>query len=233
MGSVRVNSAQRRRWYLAGVALWVCLGPPTAGAAASEAFAPDRTLCLRLSIEATRPAIDPVAIRHEVAAIWQANGVRVIYADRATRSCAPPADRAVLVLVVDGPSALPARLRSGLSRSALGATVSHDGVPSNLAMAFADRAATAARRSVTCAPGPGACMSRLLARVIAHELGHILLGTGAHASTGLMRATFTASDLALNRPEAYLLTAPERDLVLAQLDAGGVQGRGDAAITTP
>lgn len=43
-------------------------------------------------------------------------------------------------------------------------------------------------------------MARALARVLAHEIGHVLLAAPYHDATGLMRANFSASDLAgLNR----------------------------------
>jgi len=38
-------------------------------------------------------------------------------------------------------------------------------------------------------------VGRALGRVFAHELGHVLLGTRAHAYAGLMRASFSAADL--------------------------------------
>jgi hypothetical protein len=43
-------------------------------------------------------------------------------------------------------------------------------------------------------------MARALGRVLAHEIGHVLLAAPYHDATGLMRANFSASDLAaLNR----------------------------------
>ena len=38
-------------------------------------------------------------------------------------------------------------------------------------------------------------VGRALGRVLAHELGHVLLGAPAHANNGLMRANMTANDL--------------------------------------
>jgi hypothetical protein len=50
----------------------------------------------------------------------------------------------------------------------------------------------------------------LLGRVLAHEIGHYLLGPG-HTEAGLMRAQFEFRDLWVDRPDAYPLTdhAPE------------------------
>ena len=41
---------------------------------------------------------------------------------------------------------------------------------------------------------------RLLGRVIAHEIGHLLLGTSRHGPAGLMRARWQADDLRRNLP---------------------------------
>lgn len=46
----------------------------------------------------------------------------------------------------------------------------------------------------------------LLGRAIAHEIGHLLLGTHDHASAGLMRGTWTSIELAKNRPVDWLLS---------------------------
>ena len=46
----------------------------------------------------------------------------------------------------------------------------------------------------------------LLGRVIAHELGHLLLMTNAHTSSGLMRAQWTAPIIRRSRPGDWALT---------------------------
>ncbi len=52
--------------------------------------------------------------------------------------------------------------------------------------------------------------SALLGRAIAHEIGHLLLRTAGHGSSGLMRAVWTDAELALDRREDWLFAAPER-----------------------
>jgi hypothetical protein len=47
----------------------------------------------------------------------------------------------------------------------------------------------------------------VLGRVVAHEIGHYLLGTATHSRTGLMRATFESPDLMDHRSPAYDLDA--------------------------
>jgi hypothetical protein len=57
-----------------------------------------------------------------------------------------------------------------------------------LATVFADRIGQASTRA-------GVDVGTLLGRVMAHEIGHLLLGTGYHGAAGLMRADW---------PDAFL-----------------------------
>jgi len=50
---------------------------------------------------------------------------------------------------------------------------------------------------------------KLLARALAHELGHILLNDRDHVEEGLMRSRYRARDL-LSEPAVYTLSAAER-----------------------
>ena len=77
-----------------------------------------------------------------------------------------------------------------------------------LATVFVDRLEPVARRS-------GADATLLLARTIAHEVGHLLLRTSDHGTSGLMRATWTDTELAQNRPQDWLFAAHERSRLQA------------------
>jgi hypothetical protein len=46
----------------------------------------------------------------------------------------------------------------------------------------------------------------LLGRAMAHEIGHLLLGTHDHTRTGLMRAAWTSIEVAKNRPVDWQLS---------------------------
>jgi hypothetical protein len=46
----------------------------------------------------------------------------------------------------------------------------------------------------TMAQGAGADVAQLLGRAMAHEIGHLLLGTTQHASQGPMRASWSGAD---------------------------------------
>jgi len=47
-------------------------------------------------------------------------------------------------------------------------------------------------------------------RVIAHEIGHLLLGTAAHSATGLMREIWTAAELTRNRAQDWMFSSAQR-----------------------
>ena len=55
----------------------------------------------------------------------------------------------------------------------------------------------------------GAAAARVLGFAVAHELGHLLLGTNVHAAAGLMRAVWSRSDLQRYNPADWLFTPVE------------------------
>lgn len=77
-----------------------------------------------------------------------------------------------------------------------------------LATVFMDRILAIAQR--TAVPS-----GSLLGRAIAHEVGHLLLGTNAHARSGLMREIWTDAELMLDRPEDWRFADAERDALAA------------------
>ena len=56
-------------------------------------------------------------------------------------------------------------------------------------------------------------VQRAMAFAIAHEVGHYLLRSKAHAATGLMRARFTSDELMRAAPGKYRLGAVERAIL--------------------
>jgi hypothetical protein len=68
-----------------------------------------------------------------------------------------------------------------------------------LATVFADRVHSLAASS-------HADEGELLGRAMAHEIGHLLLGTHDHTRAGLMRGTWTSTELARNRPLDWRLS---------------------------
>jgi hypothetical protein len=59
----------------------------------------------------------------------------------------------------------------------------------------------------------------LLGLIIAHELGHLLLGTNSHSPGGLMRANWSSEDLVRARKGTLLFSDDESDHMCAKLYA--------------
>jgi hypothetical protein len=81
-----------------------------------------------------------------------------------------------------------------------------------LATVYLERVDDLARRSHADAP-------ILLGRAIAHELTHLLTGTGRHATTGLMRPVWRAAELARERAPDWTLDAASVTAVRARAAA--------------
>jgi hypothetical protein len=59
-------------------------------------------------------------------------------------------------------------------------------------------------------------VARFLGRILAHELGHILLNSAQHQPTGLMRAHYRARDVLSAPISTYTLGVGERALFFAE-----------------
>jgi hypothetical protein len=59
-------------------------------------------------------------------------------------------------------------------------------------------------------------LARFLGRILAHELGHVLLNSTRHQAKGLMRAQFRARDVLSAPISTYTLDAGERALFFAE-----------------
>jgi hypothetical protein len=71
-----------------------------------------------------------------------------------------------------------------------------------LATIFLDRVGALSARA-------GANRGQLLGRAMAHEIGHLLLGTTHHADRGLMRGVWSTIDLQKDQPLDWMLSADE------------------------
>jgi hypothetical protein len=79
-----------------------------------------------------------------------------------------------------------------------------------LATVFVDRVELIADLSETDA-------ALLLGRAIAHEIGHLLLGTNAHSVGGLMRAQWTPADIRRHARADWVLTSEEAAAIRRRL----------------
>lgn len=153
------------------------------------------TLTVRLYNASGIPAAELVAARRAAESILRDTGLTVIFRHcgrQVSRSVAvdPCVDRLapseVVVRVINAPA-----LNTGIRPDAYGlAYVVQETGRGWLATVFSDRIHHAAVR-VGVEPG------MLLGRVMAHEVGHLLLGSSYHAHAGLMRADWP--DALLNR----------------------------------
>ena len=51
----------------------------------------------------------------------------------------------------------------------------------------------------------------MMGRVMAHEIGHLLLGTSTHSDTGLMREVWTLAEMTRNRAQDWMFSRAQRD----------------------
>ena len=130
---------------------------------------------------------------------------------------APPA---CLAALKDGELVLRFQRRTERGDHILGTAVVQEDGPSVLASVYAGSVAERSAKT-------GVPMSTILGRVTAHEIGHLLIGTNAHAPSGLMQASwnlrlphadlwrFTRDDAAKIR--SRLLRDSDGELVAARL----------------
>lgn len=119
--------------------------------------------------------------------------------DGAGPACRTPVTRGELVVrIVRAPA--PAWARGSLP---LGDAFVDRGTRSGvLATIYADRVQLLAASA-------GIDAATLLGRAIAHELGHLLLATNAHATRGLMRPTWSRDELRNSRGADWIFTPEE------------------------
>lgn len=94
-----------------------------------------------------------------------------------------------------------------------------------LATVYVDQVDAMARRSNT-------DRVAILSRAIAHEIGHLLLGTTEHTRSGLMRGIWTAEELRRNQVEDWQFSPFQRTLLRARIAAGN-PARWNAGVPKP
>lgn len=149
-------------------------------------------------------------VRHELQRIWAHHGVTLTWPDRLSdlsTACA-----AVKVVFTDAEPGL--RRRPG--RKPLGIVYRIDGYMRRIIF-ISPAAVLSLVRKGTAERGDSLMISilhaRMMARVIAHEMGHILLDSEEHSPRGLMRGRFTALDVHRDGPAHFGLEPHELDRV--------------------
>jgi hypothetical protein len=194
-------------WRLAGAVLCLLL---IAGEAAAE-------ICIDVDLRFAGPAPSAVtvrAMRNETSAIWEPYGVHLQWSPARDATRCPRVQGSFDVLVESRPS--PA---AGASRSSvLGSTylapagihrapihIDYDATERLVEFVSASRLTTVLGYSDA---GP-ADVGRALGRVLAHEIGHVVLGASCHQAWGLMRSRFEAGDLVARQRGAFTLSRRE------------------------
>lgn len=157
-------------------------------------------------------------LKAEAAALWAPYGVRLEWVDVGGHE--PPLDGITLdaSLERESPRAeLPAVLGN--------VTVTSDAREAQpIRLSFDATEAALARRSQQSGGNMHGVVSyrdlaRALGRVLAHEIGHVLLSAPFHATAGLMRASFSVDQLARVDRTAFRLTCGNVDRLRARLSA--------------
>jgi hypothetical protein len=150
-------------------------------------------------------------LKAEAAGIWQPYGVELEWFD-ASNDCGshPPEMAPVdwLLRLIDDPVEVP--------DAVLGAVQFRHGVPGDTihilyrSLATLVREATIGNQPIGSLPSPirDRLVGQAIGRVVAHELGHLLLALPAHDRSGLMRPTFFASDLIVQNHDQLRLSKP-------------------------
>jgi hypothetical protein len=139
------------------------------------------------------------AVRHEVEAIWTAQGVTIEWPGEAT------APRVRVVIDRPVPAFAP---DSQQEQWHVAATRVIDGrvtPPICVSLDAAERVVRAANPPYSAPALAGLMVPRVVGRAIAHELAHFLLNTRAHTLRGLLRARFTADDFVSPARDAFNL----------------------------
>ena len=138
--------------------------------------------------------------RRTASAILERAGIQVVWLECAlpdgptdADACAQVPRRNELVVRIVPAGAVDGRLDVDTLGSAL---VDVDAGMGSLATVYADRVRALAQRA-------GVDDAELLGRAMAHEVGHLLLGTNRHAAHGLMRASWSSVDLRGHRVQWF------------------------------
>jgi hypothetical protein len=182
----------------------------TPAVAQGHHIAPSR-VSVRVYDTGMMPAADQTVALRAAAGVLAAAGIDVTWLGCGEEAVASlcnrplgPAELSVrFVSLPAAPSAL-GQLQLGYS---LVDTRAHEGT---LATVYADRVQWLAGQA-------GSDSATLLGFAVAHELGHLLLGTNAHATSGLMRAVWSRSEIQRADVNDWLFSSAEASTIRASL----------------
>jgi hypothetical protein len=150
------------------------------------------TIVIRIFNNVEVPPADLAAAREYAQVILQEAGLNVVWADCWVGKRQTPDAPARCQQSVGGDIVLRLQKTNGSDGArfvSMGfSLVGIEGAAPFLATVYVDRATSVAR-------GAGIDARRVLGLAIAHEIGHVLLNSNSHASSGLMRADWSRHEL--------------------------------------
>jgi hypothetical protein len=192
-------------------ALTVCLGAVCVFAAAEIHAADCGPFVVNVHLQVDRSItsrVIPADLKNETEALWMPYGVHLEWTDSPAPGAAPSGLSLEVILerrIIDEPGLTKWATVLGLASlkrnapSARPIRVSLDATESVLALRTISRTSTG--RIVF-----DHDLGRALGRVLAHEIGHLLLGAPYHDDVGLMRAVFRPDELAALDRAPFRLT---------------------------
>lgn len=157
------------------------------------------------------------SMTREASAIWQRYDVRLQWSAEGQRS-APDSARCAASTGSFDAFVVPRRARAAIGRPVLGTTWVKPGAVDHVPVYIDQGASERLIESLTSADlavlvgrpfiGPKD-LGRALGRVLAHEIGHVILAARVHQTRGLMRPVFLATDLVAHQRKSYSLSDAE------------------------
>ena len=174
---------------------------------AQSAGATDATLVVYLRTGGSQPAAPLAEMKREVGSLMSQAGYRVEW-----RSLDSPrgldGDASMLaVLELNGTCGLAAGYGAPERQLATNTSLATTSITDGRVMPFSSLNCTALTRNVSAALGQDAgarrdfLYGRAMARVVAHELYHVLMRSAEHARAGVARSCFSTADLLTERFE--------------------------------
>lgn len=198
----------------AGCASVVAMSLSGVAAAQTPVQAPTMKVCLVLSPKLAIESRVAPTVLSEIQIIWKVLGAEVRAVNRSDDNCTR------IIAVKADHEALP----QDLSREDALAWVPFAAGNARQLMFLRVSRARLFVAGILTGPQPDAfrelMLGRLLGRMVAHELGHVLLNSQTHADSGLMRAHYRANDVLRLNVSAYTLNPAERTRLFTNLAAG-------------
>ena len=200
---------------VAAVGILVAAGVTSAAGEAAITVPADASIAVRTytqsdserSMHTARRIASAALGRAGIQVTWVECGLPAALAQAAAHACAQPLRTNELVVrVVSAGTG-----NGGPGGNALGfAFVDLNAGGGWLATVYANRVEEMARLA-------GVDAAEVLGRAIAHEIGHLLLGTNQHARHGLMRASWSGADLRRDQAMQWLFGGKEAEVMRGRI----------------